>query len=190
MEINHRPGPLLLSSWRHSLTWWYTVLTTSRLNGTHVSLVNHFRVTHESSCEYACANVISQREIALPTLLVLMCVNWQRFPFDVTSSEVFEMCTPFSSKWALMSKPFLDRIITLHWLSVAILVIVPREHSLRMAILRRKTSEPTTINWRVCALARALASLLTRLTRSTEHLMCGSDASRVQVTCETHACAV
>ena len=147
MEINHRPGPLLLSSWRRSLTWWYTVLTTSRLNGTHVSLVNHFRVTHESSCEYACANVISQREIALPTLLVLACVNWQRFPFDVTSSEVFEMCTPFSSKWALMSKPFLDRIITLHWLSVAILVIVPREHSLRMAILRRKTSEPTTINW-------------------------------------------
>jgi len=68
MKINHRPGPLLLSSWRRSLTWWYTVLTTSRLNGTHVSLANHFRVTHESSCEYACASVISQRETALPTL--------------------------------------------------------------------------------------------------------------------------
>jgi len=91
---------------------------------------------------------LSARLHSLPSLPVLACVNWQCFLFDGTSSEVFKMCTPSSSKWALMSKPFLDRIITLHRLSIAILVIVPREHSLRMAILRRKASEPTTIlNW-------------------------------------------
>ena len=61
------------------------------------------------------------------------------------AQEVFEMCTPSSSKRALMSRrvnPFLDRITTLRRLSIASLVIVSGKHSLRTAILRRKTCEP------------------------------------------------